>query len=144
MRHRRERGAALLEFALSAIVLVALFVGVFQIGYTFYAYNRLEGAVRRGAQYASLKPDAITEVRNTVVFGDPNPKDGAIPVLNGLTTSHVQVKVTGAAVAPASVTVAIVGYQINSVFSITTLDGRPSVTFPYVGQAGTVVAGERR
>ena len=134
MRHRGKRGAAMLEFALSAMVLAGLFAGAFQIGYTFYAYNRLEGAVRRGAQYASTKPQATTEVQNIVVFGDPNPAAGATPVLNGLTTSNVQIKVAGTADAPVSVTVSISGYQVNSVFSTTTLNGRPSVTFPHVGE----------
>jgi Flp pilus assembly protein TadG len=134
MRRRGNRGAAILEFALSATVLVGLLAGAFQIGHTFYAYNRLEQAVRRGAQYASLKPQATAEVKNLVVYGEPNPLAGDKPVLNGLTTSNVQVTVTGPADAPVSVTVAIDGYRIDSVFSTTMLTGRPSVTFPYVGQ----------
>jgi Flp pilus assembly protein TadG len=143
MRHRGKRGAAILEFALSATVLVGLLAGAFQIGFTFYAYNRLEQAVRRGAQYASLKPRSIAEVQNIVVYGDPNPAAGATPVLNALTTSNVRVAVTGTADAPVSVTVSIDGYRINAVFSTTTLNGRPSATFPYVGvsSAGVSQAG---
>jgi Flp pilus assembly protein TadG len=148
MRHRGKRGSAMLEFALSATVLTGLLVGVFQIGYTFYAYNVLEHAVRGGAQYASLKPyDSastapgsafLTAVQNMVVYGDPNPQAGATPVLNGFTTSNVHVTVTGGSAdgtlaAPVSMTVSISGYRINSVFSTTTLTGRPSVTFPYTG-----------
>jgi Flp pilus assembly protein TadG len=143
IRQRGERGAALLEFALSATVLVGLFAGAFQIGHTFYAYNRLEGSVRRGAQYASLKPHATIEIQNMVVYGNPNPPAGAAPVLNGLTTSNVRVTVTGAADAPAFVTVSINGYRINSVFSTTMLNGRPSVTFPYLAPR-TVVSGNRQ
>jgi Flp pilus assembly protein TadG len=148
MRHRGKRGSAMIEFALSATVLAGLFAGVFQVGYTFYAYNVLQYAVRGGAQYASMQPyDStsktpgsafLTAVRNMVVYGDPNPQAGAAPVLNGLTTSNVQVAVTGgsadgALMAPVSMTVSIGGYRINSVFSTTTLTGRPSVTFPYTG-----------
>jgi Flp pilus assembly protein TadG len=148
MRHRGKRGSAMLEFALSATVLTGLLVGVFQIGYTFYAYNVLEHAVRGGAQYASLQPyDStsktpgtafLTAVQNMVVYGDPNPQAGAAPRLNGLTTSNVQVTVSGrpaggTLAAPVSMTVSISGYRIDSVFSTTTLTGRPRVTFPYTG-----------
>jgi Flp pilus assembly protein TadG len=135
MRHQRQRGAAILEFALSATVLVGLFAGAFQVGYTFYAYNRLEQAVRRGAQYASLKPQATTEIKNMVVYGDASPTAAAPPILNGLSTSNVRVRVAGTMDEPVSVTVAIDGYRINAVFSTTSLNGRPSVTFPYVGDA---------
>jgi len=123
---RKQRGSAILEFALSATVLVAFFAGVFQVGYTFYAYNALEHAVRVGAQLASDKgPDAPADaVRREVVK--------AAGGLNGLAPSNVQVAVNrdpaGAAV---SVTVSVSGYHINSVFSSTTLNGRPNATFPY-------------
>ena len=50
----RERGSAMVEFALSATLIVSFFAGVFQFGYSFYAYNALEEAVRGGARYASL------------------------------------------------------------------------------------------
>jgi Flp pilus assembly protein TadG len=138
----------MIEFALSATVLAGLFAGVFQIGYTFYAYNVLEYAVRGGAQYASMQPydfksktpgtAFLTAVQNMVVYGDANPLAGAAPVLNGLTPSNVQVTVAGGSAdgtltAPVSMTVSISGYRIDSVFSTTTLTGRPSVTFPYTG-----------
>jgi Flp pilus assembly protein TadG len=144
----RERGNAMVEFALSATLIVGFFAGVFQFGYTFFAYNALEDAVRGGARYASLKPydsttttpsDAfLTAVRNMVVYGDPSPADGATPVLNGLSTANVQLTVTGGQSggtdnAPTSMTVSITGFQINSLFSTSTLNGRPSVTFPYTG-----------
>ena len=141
-RHRATRGAAMLEFALSATVLAGLFAGAFQVGYTFYAYNRLEGAVRRGAQCASLKPQATTEIQNVVVYGDANPSAGATPILKGLTASNVQVKVAGTADAPVSVTVSIGGYRIDSVFSTTALNGRPSATFPYLGASSPPPVGD--
>lgn len=141
-RHRRTHGSAMLEFALSATVLAGLFAGAFQVGYTLYAYNRLEGAVRRGAQYASLKPQATTEVQNVVIYGDPIPPASSTPILNGLTASNVQVNVTGTPDAPVSVTVSIGGYRIDSVFSTTPLNGRPSVTFPYVGASSPPPVGD--
>ena len=125
-RMNRKRGSAIIEFALSATVLVAFLAGVFQVGYSFYAFNALEHAVRTGAQFASDRgPDASMDaIRSEVVK--------AAGGLNGLTVSNVQVAVNrDPAGAPVSVTVSIAGYRINSVFSSNTLNGRPNVTFPY-------------
>ena len=53
MELRKERGSSILEFAIGASLLVLLFTGIFQFGYTFYAYSKLRercssgGAVRR-------------------------------------------------------------------------------------------------
>lgn len=145
---KRERGSAMIEFVLSATLLAGFFTGIFQFGYAFYAYNALVNGVRSGARYASLKPydsnravpsEAFEQaVQNMVVYGDPDPPANAVPVLGGLTRSNVKLTVTGgpaggSLVAPASVTVSIRGFQVNSIFSVLNLDGRPSVTFPYTG-----------
>ena len=143
-----EKGSAMIEFVLSATLLAGFFTGIFQYGYAFYAYNVLVNAVRSGARYASLRPhdshSAVpsaafqTAVQNMVVYGDPDPPRNAMPVLGGLTRSNVQLTVTGgptggSLVAPASVTVSISRFQVNSIFSVLNLDGRPSLTFPYTG-----------
>ncbi|MGA2600179.1 MAG: TadE family protein [Bryobacteraceae bacterium] len=138
----------MIEFVLSATLLAGFFTGIFQYGYAFYAYNVLVNAVRSGARYASLKPyDSHSAspseafqlaVQNMVVYGDPDPPRNAVPVLGGLTRSNVQLTVTGgptggSLVAPASMTVSISRFQVNSIFSVLNLDGRPSLTFPYTG-----------
>jgi Flp pilus assembly protein TadG len=137
--NRRLRGTALIEFAASLILLSSVFAGIFQIGYTFFAYNRLVHAVRAGARYASLRAatpnesDAqlISAIRNMVVYGDPAPAAGAHPVLAGLTTSNVQVSFDQAAA-----TVSVQGFQIDSLFSEARLDGRPTATFPLAKETG--------
>jgi len=154
-RKRRQSGSMMIEFALSFFLIFGFFAGTFQFGYTFYAYNTLVSAVRDGARYASLKPydsatatpsDAfVLAVQNQVVYGDPDPPAGATPILSGLTTANVSVTVTpgaaGAAMTPpVAMTVSITNFQINSVFSSATLNGRPSSTYPYTGiviQPGT-------
>lgn len=138
----------MVEFALSFFLIFGFFAGTFQFGYTFYAYNTLAESVKDGARYASLKPyDSATStpssafqtaVQNQVVYGDPNPPEGATPILNGLTTNNVSVVVTPGAAGvamtpPAAMTVSIVNFQINSVFATTLLNGRPTCTFNYTG-----------
>jgi Flp pilus assembly protein TadG len=50
-----RRGNAMIEFALSASVLIPLFLGTFQFGYAFYVYNLLCTQTRAAARYASMK-----------------------------------------------------------------------------------------
>ena len=80
MTRRSESGSALIEFAGSLILLATMFAGIFEIGYSFYAYGTLVDAVRAGARYAALQPrgagaDAVVApavakaVRNLVVYG---------------------------------------------------------------------------
>ena len=92
-RARDRRGNAILEFAIGSGILVAVFTGTFQFGFTFLQYNNLQNAVARGARYASLVPyDSPTTVpsaafqtavQNMVLYGSPTA--GTTPVLAGLT-----------------------------------------------------------
>jgi len=128
-----RRGSALIEFAGSLLLLGTVFAGVFQIGYTFFAYNTLVNAVRAGARYASLQTgrassgnaDLAKAVQNLVVYGDLVPDAGAKSIVPGLATSNVDLTF-----GPATATVSVRGFKLDSVFSQVNLDGRPAVTFP--------------
>ena len=130
-RTRAQTGNALIEFAVSLLLLSAVFAGVFQIGYTFYTYNALVNAVRAGARYASMLPrsaanaDAAAAVRNLVVYGDPAPGADAKPVAPRLSTENVEL-----VQAPGFSTVSLRGFELDTVFTHVKLDGRPTVTFP--------------
>jgi Flp pilus assembly protein TadG len=131
----------MLEFTIGAGVLVAVFAGTFQFGYTFLQYNNLENAVARGARYASLVPyDSPTTapsaafqtaVQNMVLYG--NPTAGGAPVLSGLTAGNVILTVTFTNQVPSAMTVLINGYTIDSLFATTTLAKKPQVTYAYQG-----------
>jgi hypothetical protein len=136
-----KRGSSLLEFAVATGILVPLFTGVFQFGYTLFVYNNLESAVRGGARYASMRsydsanatPSSgfSTAVKNMVVYGNP---DGAgRPVAPGLATDNVRILPNMNGAAPESITVEITGYTVNAVFTSFTFNGKPSTTFPYSG-----------
>jgi Flp pilus assembly protein TadG len=143
IRKAGQRGSVFIEFALSFLVLFAIFTGAFEFGYVFYAYNTLENAVREGARYASMKPydsasstpatDFNTAVQNMVVYGNPSPANGATPILNGLSTSNVSLTVVANGGAPSQMTVSISNFSINAVFGAVVLNGNPSVSFPYLG-----------
>jgi Flp pilus assembly protein TadG len=143
MRRRSRQGSALLEFAIATGILVPLFTGTFQFGYTLYVYNSLQSAVRGGARYASMRsydsasatPSSgfSTAVKNMVVYG--NPDGTGQPVSRGLTASNVQIQPNMNGAAPESITVQITGYTIDAVFTSFTFNGKPSTTFPYTGTA---------
>jgi Flp pilus assembly protein TadG len=151
MKNKRRFGSrggnAMIEFALSAMVLTYSLTAVFQLGYSMYIYNELVGAVRAGARYASLAkisnagnkalPAAYnTAVRNMVVYGNTNPANGDQAVVPGLTLNKVNdVNITwDAGNVPTDVTVSIKGYTIDAVFSTFTLTGKPSYKVPFFGQ----------
>jgi|SRR5579884_572119 len=142
-RRSGERGSVFIEFSLTFLLLFAVFGGTFEFGYSFYAYNRLVNAVREGARYASMRPyDSatstpstafLTAVKNMVVYADPNPAQGATPIVKGLTTSNVNLTVLCSGQQPMQMTVSIVNFSIDAVFGTVTLNNKPSESFPYLG-----------
>ena len=146
-----QRGNAMIEFAMSAMVLTYSFTAVFQFGYSMYLYNELVSAVRAGARYASLaqvnnsgtqtlQSAYTTAVKNMVVYGNTSPAAGDQPVVPGLTTGQVSVTVpTSNPVGwnggvPLYVTVSISSYTIDAVFKTFTLSGKPTYTVPFFGK----------
>ncbi len=138
---QRQRGNAMLEFALAFVVVFPLFTGGFRFGYSYYIYNNLQSAVRGAARYASLRTyDSSTAtpstaylaaVRNMAVYG--NPAGGTRPVAPGLTASNIGVTVTMDRGVPRQVRVAVSEYRINSLFGTIDLRGKPSMTVCYIG-----------
>jgi Flp pilus assembly protein TadG len=139
-RRKRQRGNALVEFALAFGFLFPVVTGTFQFGYAFFVYNELQNAVRAGARHAAFRgynsatttPSEAyaTAVKNTVVYG--NPGGGATPIVPNLSTDNVSLTVTFVGTAPARMTVAIQNYTINAFLTSFTIN-KPSATFNYVG-----------
>src|SRR5437764_13162755 len=102
---RSKRGNAMVEFALSAGLLIPCLAGTFQFGYGLYTYNRLQSAIDNGGRYASLRTyrtlagstdtDKVAlAVKNVVVYGTPSPTDTSVPAVNGIGTGNVNVAFT--------------------------------------------------
>src|SRR5271165_4522988 len=127
-RMKRRKGTALIEFAGSLVLISTAFTGVFQLGQSFYTYNRLVNAVRQGARFASLQPETTLQtaaVQKLIVYGQPDPAPDTPPLIPGLSERNVQV-----IVANHKATVIIRDFALSGLFYSTTLDGKPSVTFP--------------
>jgi len=127
----------MLEFALSSNILIYVFTGVFQFGYSMYLYTELEAGVRAGIRYASLAgisnnsdssiPAAYTTaVQNMVVYGTPSPGASPVPVINGLTTGAVTVGVNfDSGHVPTDVSVKISTYSVDAIFKTFTFANKP-------------------
>lgn len=139
-RLNTRRGSALLEFALTGLLLCASLTGVISIGWNAYVYDALVTRVTDGARYASRMdcdgaPPSVANyqasVQRFVVYG--NPGGGTTSVLPNLTPANVNVQLDHTSM-NATVTVSITGYTvgIGSLGAFTLVD-RPSVTMPYAG-----------
>ncbi|MBI1895397.1 MAG: pilus assembly protein [Acidobacteria bacterium] len=137
-----RRGNAVLEFAISVCLIVPLITGIFQYGYSFYVYNKLQSAVRAGSRYASLRTydsnsstpseSFLAAIRNVTIYNSP--AGGGDPVVIGLTPSHVDLTVTMNNNVPQYMTVKILNFQIDAIFSTVNFNGKPLATFPYMGR----------
>jgi Flp pilus assembly protein TadG len=58
---RNEKGAALMEFAFAAPILIAFMIATAQVGIFFFARSGLKSAVAEGARYATIFPKPTNE-----------------------------------------------------------------------------------
>jgi Flp pilus assembly protein TadG len=145
-RANKRRGSVMIEFTLSFMFLVPLFLGLWEFGRTFYLYSELENAVRAGARYASQRqydsanatPTAefLTAVQNMTVYGTPTPNDTSAPIIPGLTPDNVNLQVTFTSGSPSAVAVSIINYSIPTYVGNTQLHGKPLVWCPFLGTFG--------
>jgi Flp pilus assembly protein TadG len=139
IRRNQQRGAVMVEFAVSWALLWVVFAGLFQFGYAFRVYNRLKTNVANAAQFAA-KMDYNTanptlfasNLKNLVVYGDLIQGTNS-PVVPNLTPSNVTVALTSVNGMPRYVTISITGYSVNVVFSNFAFDGKPRATTAYIG-----------
>lgn len=126
--NKRQRGVAIVEFALMLPLLLLLTFITTEFGRAIWQYNNLAKSVRDSARYLSLQtpndPVAITKARNLTVYGN---LDGTgSPLVPGLSTTHVPdptwQEVTGSTPVIRTVTIRISGYafqpMVASVFGV--------------------------
>ena len=134
----RQKGVAIIEFALILPFLLLLTFFTTEFGRAIWEYNTLTKSVRDGARYLSTQQPGtkMTETRNLIVYG--NLAGTGSPLAIGLSTSNVpnptwqtvtSTAVNGSAPLINTVTVRISGYTFNSMW--TTVFGLPfgAITF---------------
>jgi Flp pilus assembly protein TadG len=130
--NKRQKGVAIVEFALILPFLLLLSITAAEFGRAMWQYNTLTKSARDAVRYLSIQTPGtkITEARNLMVYG--NTAGTGTPLALGLSTSHVPDptwQTAGANPVINTVTVRIQGYTFNSMF--TTVFGLPfgSITF---------------
>jgi Flp pilus assembly protein TadG len=141
-RKGNERGNAMVELSLAFPVCAVLLFGVFQFGYAFFEYSKLQTAVRAGARYAAMRtydsststPSTayVTAVRNVVLYGDP--AGAAEPVVKGLSAPDIAVEITMAENVPEEVAVKVANYTFDAIFTRFNWRGKPAAHFRYQGR----------
>lgn len=86
-RIRGQGGAAAVEFAIIASLLIVLVFGIIVYGLAFSKLEVLNAAAREGARYAAVRcePDASSGCTNTLI--ESRVKAAAVPYENDLTTT---------------------------------------------------------
>jgi Flp pilus assembly protein TadG len=92
---KTQRGAAMVEFAIIALLFFMILFGIIEFGRAFFTYNTLVEATRRGARIAAVCPVStagILQVQQATVF-DNSPDGSTSPTsgLLGLSTNDVAV-----------------------------------------------------
>ena len=82
---RRERGAALLEAAITVPIILLISVGIFEFGRAYQTWQVLTNAAREGARLAvingSTDADVTTRVRNYMTAGQlPNAATATVTI----------------------------------------------------------------
>jgi Flp pilus assembly protein TadG len=65
-RHRRERGAALVEAAITVPIILLISVGIFEFGRAYQTWQVLTNAAREGARMAVIEGPTDGDVRDRV------------------------------------------------------------------------------
>jgi Flp pilus assembly protein TadG len=124
MQSRRQRGVAIVEFALVLPLLLVLSFITTEFGRALYQYNSVAKSVRDAARFLSTQTPgsaaAITTAQNLVVYGRPAPRPADPPIAQGLTAAMVETPVwQTAGVDPVinTVTVRVTGYSFQSIFT---------------------------
>lgn len=116
----RQKGTAIVEFALILPLLLMLTMITTEFGRAIYQYNTIVKSLRNTTRYLSLQtPNTqITEAKNLVVFGNIA---GTGPALvPGLTVAKVATptwQTFGSAPLINTVTITVTGYTFRSMFT---------------------------
>ncbi|MBA3240916.1 MAG: pilus assembly protein, partial [Acidobacteria bacterium] len=118
--HGNERGAALVEFTIGALVFLTATFGVLEFSRLLWTHNALSDAARRAARYAVNHPSAeLAAVKNIAIYG--NIEGTGTTLVNNLDAAEVDVEYTNSSITgvfgypDGSVSVTITNYQFQFV-----------------------------
>ena len=95
-KKRRQRGAAMLEGALTLSATIIMVVGVLDFSHFLFLHQSLTERVRGVARTSAIANYDATSIKNLVVYGTATPQDTQVPGYFGLRTSNIAVAFSGA------------------------------------------------
>lgn len=143
-RQTPDSGTQLVELAIVLPIFLMLLAAAAEFGNYFYTYVTLTRATRVAARHLSAHVFTDSEknaAKNLAVCGSTAACSSGSEVLNGLTTSNVQITNTGNNTLPTTVTVQIINYSYTPVFDLSRFVGgatwsnvaaAPSTTMRYM------------
>ena len=144
----RQRGAAIIEFTLTASTFFMIIAAIISAGHLFFTHNALVESTRRGARYASLvaapgtqgcqnNSTTVDAVKNMVLYGTPTAQTTTL--VNNLQASNVTVCYSNDyGVGQGTVSVKIEGYSYTFAVGAFNIN-MPAYQTTVVGEsAGTV------
>ena len=114
MRRRGRRGQSLVESALALAVFLGLVVGIVDVAQTLFERQMLAERAQEAARWGAIHRWDPGAIRNVVLYGSPQPADGATAVL-GLRGDAVQVANPGCPGRDCRISVAVVGRGVRCV-----------------------------
>jgi Flp pilus assembly protein TadG len=105
----KQRGAAMLEGALTLSAVILMIVGVLDVGQFLFLHQALTERVRGAARTSVIANYDTTSIQNLVVYGTTTPQDAQLPGYYGLRTSNISVVFSGANTNAARLNVTISG-----------------------------------
>lgn len=89
-KRNRRKGSTMLEMALTLVVFLALFIGVFDIGEMLFVHQTLSDRARNAARWGAVNAFDVTSIQNLVLYGATAPANGQTPSF-GLSAANVTV-----------------------------------------------------
>jgi len=91
---KREKGQALVEFAMVALLFFTLVFGIIEFGRALWTWNTIVQATRAGARFAAVEVPTNDDMRimKVVAYNDPNAGTSSTPVVPGLTEANIRVR----------------------------------------------------
>lgn len=127
MASNNQSGLATVEFAIVAVVVMTVILGVIDVSRVYFSVASLNEATRRGARVAAVCPVNDPAIAQVAVFNTSG-NTGSSPIVAGLQPQHIDIQYLGETGAPVAnpagagfISIRYVRVRINGGFQLQTV-----------------------